>query len=150
MHNETRHIDEHVAEQLSGYVDGELTQQQRQRIDVHCDGCEECARDLRELQELRESIGNARLSNKDPDVWREMMNDATVQRTRGIGWLLLAGGVIACAGIGMFMFLFNPSIGIVEKLIASAIYGGLALLFYSVLRQRLIERKTDKYKDVEI
>jgi hypothetical protein len=32
----------------------------------------------------------------------------------------------------------------------AAIYGGLAALLISVLRQRLIERKTDKYKDVEI
>ena len=150
MSNETPNINEHVVEQLSGYVDGELTQQQRQRIDVHCAGCAECARDLRELKELRESVGNARLSSKNRDVWREMMNDTTVQRSRGIGWLLLIGGILACLGIGMFMFLFDPSIGLVEKLIASAIYGGLALLFYSVLRQRLIERKTDKYKDVEI
>ena len=150
MSNETQHIDEHVVEQLSGYVDGELTQQQRQRIDVHCASCAACARDLRELQELRESIGNARLSNKNQDVWREMMNDTTVQRSRGIGWLLLIGGVLACLGIGVFVFLFDSSIGLVEKLIVSAIYAGLGLLFYSVLRQRLIERKTDKYKDVEI
>ena len=150
MNNESKHIDEHVVEQLSGYVDGELTQQQRQRVDVHCASCTECATDLHELQELRESIGNARLSNKNQDVWREMMNDTTVQTTRGIGWLLLIGGVLVCMGIGVFVFLFGSSASLVEKLIVSAIYGGLALLFYSVLRQRLIERKTDKYKDVEI
>jgi hypothetical protein len=150
MSNERQHIDEHVVEQLSGYVDGELTQQQRQRVDVHCASCTECAKDLRELQELRESIGSARFSNKNQDAWREMMNDTTVQTTRGIGWLLLIGGVLVCMGIGVFVFLFGSSVGLVEKLIVSAIYGGLALLFYSVLRQRLIERKTDKYKDVEI
>jgi hypothetical protein len=150
MSNETPNINEHVVEQLSGYVDGELTQQQRQRIDVHCASCAECASDLRELKELRESVGNARLSNKSQDVWREMMNDTTVQRSRGIGWLLLIGGVFACLGIGIFVFLFDSSISLVEKLIVGAIYGGLGLLFFSVLRQRLIERKTDKYKDVEI
>jgi hypothetical protein len=150
MSNERQHIDEHVVEQLSGYVDGELTQQQRQRVDVHCGSCKECAKDLHELQELRESIGNARLSNRNQDEWREMMNDTTVQTTRGIGWLLLIGGVLVCMGIGVFVFLFGSSVSLVEKLIVSAIYGGLALLFYSVLRQRLIERKTDKYKDVEI
>jgi hypothetical protein len=32
----------------------------------------------------------------------------------------------------------------------SAVYLGLGALFASVLRQRLVERKTDKYKDVEI
>jgi hypothetical protein len=34
--------------------------------------------------------------------------------------------------------------------LTSALYLGLAALFVSVLRQRLIERKTDRYKDVEI
>ena len=150
MSNETPNIDEHVVEQLSGYVDGELTQQQRQRIDVHCANCAECAQDLRELNELRMSIGSARLSNKNQDVWRELMNDTTVQRSRGLGWLLLIGGVLACLGIGVLVFLFDSSISLVEKMIVGAIYGGLGLLFYSVLRQRLIERKTDKYKDVEI
>ena len=150
MSNESRILDEHVAELLSGYVDGELTQQQRQRIDVHCASCSDCAKDLRELQELRESLVNAKLSNKNQDVWREMVNDTTVKTSRGIGWLLLTGGVLACLGIAVFVFLFGSSASLVEKLIASAIYGGLALLFYSVLRQRLIERKTDKYKDVEI
>lgn len=150
MNNESRILDEHVAELLSGYVDGELTQQQRQRIDVHCASCSDCAKDLRELQELRESIGKASLSNKNQDVWREMMNEPVVQRTRGLGWLLLIGGVLACLGIAVFVFLFGSGVSLVEKLIVSAIYGGLALLFYSVLRQRLIERKTDKYKDVEI
>ncbi|RLA32130.1 MAG: hypothetical protein DRR11_09150 [Gammaproteobacteria bacterium] len=150
MNNERQHIDDHVVEQLSGYVDGELTQQQQQRVDVHCASCAECAKDLHELQELRESIGNARLSNKNQDEWREMMNDTTVQTTRGIGWLLFIGGALVCLGIGVFVFLFASSVSLVEKLVVSAIYGGLALLFYSVLRQRLIERKTDKYKDVEI
>ena len=107
MSNETPPINEHVVELLSGYVDGELTQQQRQRIDVHCASCADCARDLCELKELRESVGNARLSNKSQDVWREMMNDTTVKRSRGIGWLLLIGGVLACLGIGIFVFLFD-------------------------------------------
>ena len=36
------------------------------------------------------------------------------------------------------------------KLLIGGFYLGLAALFVSVLRQRLIESKTDKYKDVEI
>lgn len=150
MKNKSRTIDDHVVELLSGYVDGELTQQQRQRVDVHCADCKECENDLIELKALRESIGKAGLSDLNQDVWREMMNDTAVQTSRGIGWLLLIGGVLTAGGIGVVGFLFSSSTGIVEKLFIGAIYGGLALLFYSVLRQRLIERKTDKYKDVEI
>ena len=78
------------------------------------------------------------------------MNDNTVQTTRNIGWLIFIAGVLAIAGIGVFGFLFSDEVAFGMKLIIIGVYGGLALLFFSVLRQRLIERKTDKYKDVEI
>ena len=78
------------------------------------------------------------------------MDDGTVTVTRGIGWLLFLGAALICGGIGIYAFVFDSSMGTFEKLVISAMYCGLALLFFSVLRQRLIERKTDKYKDVEI
>lgn len=145
-----RSIDEHVGELLSGYIDGELTQQERQRVEVHCAMCEACRVERDELLALRESIGGSNLSQYGEDKWREMMDDASVKTTRGIGWLLLLGGVLAFSGLLAFEFVTNPSIGWLERLFVVTIYGGFALLFISVLRQRLIERKTDKYKDVEI
>ena len=150
MAGNTRHIDEHVGELLSGYIDGELTQQQRQRVDIHCDNCEQCRRDREELKALRERVSNTRLSEFGEDKWRESMNDTGVSTSRGIGWLLLIGGVLALAGIAVYEFLTDPGLELHMKLIIGAVYGGLAILFFSVLRQRLIERKTDKYKDVEI
>ncbi len=78
------------------------------------------------------------------------MNDVTVKATRSIGWLLLIGAALVCGAIGIYEFVFASSMSIFEKLLIGAGYGGLVLLFISVLRQRLIERKTDKYKDVEI
>jgi predicted MFS family arabinose efflux permease len=78
------------------------------------------------------------------------MNDSSVQTPRNIGWLLLIAGILAITGVALIGFLFSDEIHIGMKLILIAIYGGLATLLYSVLRQRLIERKTDKYKDVEI
>jgi len=150
MVNGNRHVDDHVGELLSGFVDGELTQQQRQLVTLHCNGCSECLRDLLELHELRVRIGKAKLSEVGEDKWREAMDDSTVMTSRSIGWLMVIAGLLAIIGIGVFVFLFDDSIPVWMKLIMIAIYGGLATLLFSVLRQRLIERKTDKYKDVEI
>ena len=150
MASDTRMIDAHVGAMLSGYIDGELTQQERQRVEVHCDACSTCSQERDELMALRSDMGKLKLSTIGEDHWRENMNDVTVKTTRGIGWLLFGGGILAVAGFGLFAFIFSDHISTTEKLIAGAIYGGLAILFISVLRQRLIERKTDKYKDVEI
>lgn len=145
-----RNIDDHVGELLSGYVDGELTQQQRQLVSLHCENCDECSEILARLRELRQSVGKAHLSELGEDKWRESMNDNTVKTTRQIGWLIFIAGLLAVGGIGIVGFLFSDEIEIGMKLIIIAVYGGLAALFFSVLRQRLIERKSDKYKDVEI
>ncbi|MGB5164851.1 MAG: zf-HC2 domain-containing protein [Woeseiaceae bacterium] len=150
MAGNSKDINEHVGEWLSGYIDGELTQQQRQRVEVHCDACTDCATLRNELMTLRAEVGDARLSAIGEDKWREMMADTTVKTTRGIGWLLIAGGFLGIAGIASIAFLTDASISLTEKIIVGAIYGGFAALFISVLRQRLIERKSDKYKDVEI
>ena len=150
MTNDQRPIDQHVGEQLSGYIDGELTQQERQRVDLHCEQCEVCRQNLEELQSLRDRIGETRLSVIGEDKWRETMEDQGVQTSRNIGWMLFITGVLIAIGAAIVAFLAADDMPLWTKFMFFAIYGGLAVLMYSVLRQRLIERKTDKYKDVEI
>ena len=76
------------------------------------------------------------------------MDDTAVKATRGIGWVLFIGGLLLVAGY--FVVTVIPELSLLEALIVGGFYGGMLLLFISVLRQRLIERKSDKYKDVEI
>jgi hypothetical protein len=88
----------------------------------------------------------------DKDIWHQEkhMQDTMVRSTSSIGWLLLIGGIGIGGGVAIFEWVYTPDVPLLVKLIVGAIYLGLAFLLISVLRQRLIERKTDKYKDVEI
>jgi hypothetical protein len=143
--------DFHVGELLSGYIDGELTQQDRQRVQLHCEQCRSCSAQLDELRTLRTEIGRSTLSNVSQDVWRETTTDTATNASRGIGWLLLIGGALVAASLALYEFITEiGSMSTSTILILGGIYGGLLLLFVSVLRQRLLERKTDKYEDVEI
>lgn len=142
--------DRHIGELLSGYLDGELTQQQRQRVVIHLEDCADCMKIFTDMEDLRQRMGQARIGSTNQDQWREMMNDTTVKVTRGIGWLLFVGALLIIAGIGVIAFWTDNSIELLWKLLISAVYIGLGALFVSVLRQRLIESRTDKYKDVEI
>lgn len=148
--NETAGGSGHVEALLSGYLDGELTQQQSQRVDVHVSSCAECRDRLSDLAELRQRVSGARLSPVQEDAWRENMNDMVVKVSRGLGWLLFLGGLLLVAGLGIYQFVIDTAAGWGVKLVISAVYLGLGALLVSVLRQRLVERKTDKYKDVEI
>ncbi len=143
-------VNEHVGDRLSGYLDGELTQQQRQQVDLHLEQCAQFSKLLVDLQELRGRMHGAQLSPVGEDQWRENMEDMGVNVSKGIGWVLLIGAALVLFTFVAFHFLADDSIGGFEKFMISAFYLGWAALFVSVLRQRLIERKTDKYKDVEI
>ena len=143
-------IEEHVGARLSGYIDGELTQQEEQRVRLHTEGCPECREQLKRLQALRKEVGGSRLSPLSEDIWREHMNEPTVQLTRGIGWLLFIAGVLAISGLAIYEFVIDTSMPTHIKVITGLIWIGLGALLVSVLWQRVIERKTDKYKDVEI
>ena len=78
------------------------------------------------------------------------MTDNMVRTTSSLGWLLLVVGIVIGVGIAIFQWAIAPDVSLTVKLIVGAIYLGMAFLLVSVLRQRLIDRKTDKYKDVEI
>ena len=41
---------------ISGYLDRELTQSDRQRVDLILEDCDRCAASLKQLKKLRESV----------------------------------------------------------------------------------------------
>jgi hypothetical protein len=69
---------------------------------------------------------------------------------RGLGWILFIAGVLGISGIAIYEFVIDTSLPGYIKVLTSFVWIGLGVLLLSVLRQRLVERKSDKYKDVEI
>ncbi|MDE0422172.1 MAG: zf-HC2 domain-containing protein [Gammaproteobacteria bacterium] len=141
-----------VDELLSGYLDDELTQKDRQRVDRHIEGCARCSARLRELDALSASVSRLRadMVPEDQEEWRKVMDNALERTASGIGWVLVVGAVFVLVGYAGYEFLLADVEPPMVKWAVGALYLGLAVLLLSVLRQRLRARKTDKYKDVEI
>ena len=77
------------------------------------------------------------------------MADSTTRTIQGVGWLLVIAAALVLVGvIGYAMFFSDESSWVVW--VVGALYLGFGVLLLSVLRQRLIARKTDKYEDVDI
>ena len=65
-------------------------------------------------------------------------------------WIILITGFLMITSYGFFEVLMDPEVRTIIKIGSVMFYVGLLCLFLIVLRQRLKERKTDKYTDVEI
>ena len=59
-------------------------------------------------------------------------------------------GLLALIGFAAFEIAVDDSGSIGVKIALAALAAGFVVLFATVLRQRLIERKTDKYEDVQV
>jgi predicted anti-sigma-YlaC factor YlaD len=139
-----------IGEMLSGYIDGELTQGDRQRVELHMDSCGKCRAAHDELLRLRRNIGKMKFEELASTEWSQIMNDLTVRSSRGLGWLLFVIGLLIVVAYASYEFVVDDTVSALVKTGIAGIVFGLLLLFVSVARQRLVARKTDKYRDVEI
>ena len=139
-----------IEELLSGYLDGELTQGDRQRVELHLESCPTCRQSYEELANLRQGVAELSFGEMSREQWSQIMNDLPVRASRGFGWLLYVSGLVIVTGYGAYEFAVDETVPALVKTGTAGVVLGALFLFFSVLRQRLIARKTDKYKDVEI
>ena len=138
-----------VKERLSAYLDGELTQQESQKVDVHVRECAHCRAVLEDFRRLRADIRDLEYPEPYQAEWSKVMAGFTFKATRGIGWLLWAGAAAVLVAYGIYAFATDESVKAFERVLVLAVLLGVMLVFVTVLAERLSSYKHDKYKDVE-
>lgn len=137
---------------LMGYLDNELSDEQRRTLEAHLGGCAECRRELEGFRRLIAVASDVPLREPEQKLWDEYWSSLYNRLERGIGWILFSVAAIALLAWGGFKaieeLIRDPSIGLLLKIGLLAMLAGLAILFVSVLRERLFFRKRDRYKDV--
>ena len=85
---------DHLSEQLSAYLDGELATIEMPVVSAHLDTCMECRRELAELDKSR--IAVRALPGLEPPEFLEVRREARNDRKRGLRTaVLVASGVAA-------------------------------------------------------
>lgn len=135
---------------LPGYLDGELAQGDRQRVELHLESCAKCRVALEQLSRLHAAAGKRALGEMTRQDWRAIMDKVVAKTSRGTGWVLYLAGLLLVCGYGGYAFFADDTVPALIKTGIGAIVVGVILLFVSVLRERLAERKSDKYEDVQL
>ncbi|NQZ10560.1 MAG: zf-HC2 domain-containing protein [Algicola sp.] len=141
---------EQVADLISGYIDHELTQQQQQKVELHLDGCDECRKLAEQLTQMQKTVGQFKYPEPSEAQLERIMSDPLAKQARHGGWLLLIGAAVVVFAMILFEIFNEPGTPWYIKVLFGCAIGGVSLLFGSVLRQRLLARKTDKYKNVNL
>ena len=139
---------------LSGYLDGELTQGDRQRVEVIMEDCQDCAQTFEDMKKLRGEIGGIEYEHMTEAERLKAAKDPVAEAGASIGQILVIGGFIIFYGSLIYFalkgMLANPDTPLFMKIGLPAILIGMGILFTSVIIDRIKASKTDPYKDVEI
>lgn len=131
---------------ISGHLDGELTGEQQRSLEEHLQGCPGCRRDYEDLKRL--AVGTVRAlvpPEPPPEVWDDFLDNVYNRLERRTGWGFLIAGLVLLAAYGIVMFVMEPWASALLKTLVAAPVLGLAVLFVSVLRQRLQAARNDRY-----
>jgi hypothetical protein len=137
---------------MMGYLDDELDDEQQKTLQQHLESCPECRAELEEFSQLKQVTDDAALRQPEDVLWRQYWGGVYNRIERGAGWVLLPAASILLLMYGGFRLIErlvkDPTVDIILKAGVVVLVAGLAILFVSVLRERIYFRKRDRYKDV--
>ncbi len=142
-----------IGELLSGYVDRELTQQQSQRVQIHLDTCADCRKLHGDLKHMKEQLRQLSYPISDEEMLEKLEKDLFASGSRNLGWVFLAIGAliaVVAGAVAFLTFLAAPDVPVLVKLFNGLLVIGGAALFVSVVRERLMTYKKDKYRNVKL
>ena len=137
---------------IMGYLDNELQDEQRRAFEEHLAKCPECKGEVEEFRRIIQVTDEVTLAEPEDRIWQQYWSSIYNRIERGVGWILFSVAAILLLVYGGFKaieeIIKDPTMGVIFKAGLLILIAALAILFVSVLRERLYFWKKDRYKDV--
>ncbi len=134
-------------------LDGVITAEEEQQLHQHLETCQQCAQDFKQIYQTKEVTQSMKRQLLPEMAWEDYWSHLYNRLERGIAWILISIGLILILGYAAVDFVvtvvFNPKMGLVERVGITALILGGIILFISVLREKLMTRKVDKYREIQ-
>jgi len=137
-------------ELLSGYLDGELTQQEAQKVMLLLDSDFEYKSLHDEMLVMRQEIQSLSLQDNELEHLDKLFKEPVAQTSRIFGFAMIAFASVMLVAFVMYSVFINAAIGLLVKVSIGLLGLGSLFLLFSVLRQRMVVSKKDKYNRVKI
>jgi len=132
-------------ELMSGYLDGELDEDDTERIKGHLESCAHCRQELNEMTLVVSAADTLSVEVPSEEEWDGFLDNVYNRVERKTGLFLVILGVFIGVSMMVYLFFLTDMLSNPVKRVIELIFVGLALLFSSVMRQRVHHKKTDRY-----
>lgn len=139
-------------ELLAGYVDGELSDDQKREFEEALRHDPDLRAELEEFMGLKDLTGIIKYADLPDEVWESYWESIYKKLERGTGWIFFSIGAIGLLCYGLFELFYklytNSEIPMLVKVLVSAFGVGSATLLVSFARERLFAYKRERYSEV--
>jgi anti-sigma factor RsiW len=136
---------EDVQSLISGYLDGELSPDDRAKVEQRVKEDEAFRQEFERMKTLVSAASSFRVEIPPEEVWDTFLDGVYNRLERRTGWLLLIAGSTILTLYAIYSFVTQPWGPALLKVACAVPVVGAVLLFISVLRQRLAVARTDRY-----
>ncbi len=138
---------------IMAFVDDELSPSEIEFVKKHLESCAACREKYSSLNKVKEITRQMKFKKLPEMYWDEYWRHVYNRIERGVSWIFISIGAIIIISFAVWNALnnlisnthINPflKIGIFIFII------GMVILLVSILREKLMVKKVDKYKEVE-
>lgn len=128
------------------YLDGEMSPEERSRVESELERSTELQREVAVYQNLKHEMQDLHFhpGSHQSSVWDKVNTHVN----RPVGWIFMVAGLGIWMVYGTYVFTTSP-VSVWEKLGTGGIAIGVLMLLTSVIWERIREFPTDPYKDVQ-
>ena len=127
------------------YVDGEMDAQERSNYERHLESCESCRTSLEEMTALKEVTDTMKIAELPEAIWEKYWTGIYNKVERSVAWFFFIIGSIIVSGYSIYRMIVDPGIDSILRLGIVLTVIGAAILFLSVLREKMAVNRKDRY-----
>ncbi len=138
---------------MMGLLDNEISEEQKAALLGHIESCPSCQKMYNDFRTLKKDTQEMKFKKLPEIYWDDYWTQVYNRMERGFSWILISIGVMILLVYGGYEvtrdFFLDPQKPLLLKIGVGAFTAGIIVLFVSVLREKLMIRKIDKYRSVE-
>jgi hypothetical protein len=131
-------------------VDEELAAPDKEQFEWYLNQYPECRLDFDRYTRIKEVATNMQFTSPPEEIWERYWLRVYNRIERGVAWVLLSIGATILLGYGFYKavesIIVDPEIALLLRIGLLAGLAGAAILIVSVVREKILTSRTDRYQ----
>ena len=144
---------EHMSLKIMALLDDELDENEIREVKEHLEKCKQCSDEYASIRKVREAIGTMKFKKLPEFYWDDYWNHIYNRIERGLSWIFISVGtiIILCFAVWEFLdkLIAQHNIHPFLKIGIFIFIIGLIILLISILREKIMVRRVDKYREIK-